>query len=53
MLAPRAAQRLCMADIAGHPWMGGEYATAEEVRSEFANRHRMNKHAAQEAARRS
>jgi len=29
MLAPRAAQRLCIADIAGHPWMCGDYATAE------------------------
>ena len=31
-------QRLCMADLIGHPWLDGEIATAEEVRAEFARR---------------
>lgn len=37
-------QRLCIADIVGHPWLAsGNVATAEEVRATFAERHELNK----------
>ena len=37
-------QRLCIADIIGHPWLAsGNVASAEAVREEFANRHEVNK----------
>ena len=38
MLQLHPHQRLCMADLIGHPWLAGETATAEEVRAEFARR---------------
>lgn len=43
MLQVHPHQRLCMADIIGHPWMQGEMATAEDVAVEFAKRHEVNK----------
>ena len=42
-------QRLCIADIIGHPWLAsGEVATAEEVREEFRQRHEVNKQRSRE-----
>lgn len=38
MLQLHPHQRLCMADVIGHPWLSGEVATAEQVRQEFARR---------------
>jgi len=43
MLQVHPHQRLCMADIIGHPWMQGECATPEEIAVEFAKRHEVNK----------
>ena len=43
MLQLHPHQRLCMADIIGHPWMQGEVATEEQVRIEFARRHEVCK----------
>merc|ERR1711920_1117426 len=43
MLQLHPHQRLCMADIIGHPWMQGEVASAEQVRMEFARRHEVCK----------
>jgi len=44
MLQLRPHQRLCIADIVGHPWLStGETATAERIRQEFSNRHEINK----------
>ena len=43
MLQLHPHQRLCMADIIGHPWMQGEVATEEQVRVEFARRHEVCK----------
>ena len=44
MLQNNPHQRLCIADIIGHPWItnGGE-ASADEVRQEFASREQVNK----------
>ena len=38
MLQPLPHQRLCMADLIGHPWMQGTVATSEQVRAEFMKR---------------
>ena len=44
MLQFHPHQRLCIADIIGHPWMAsGGVASSESVRAEFANRHEINK----------
>lgn len=44
MLQFHPHQRLCVADIIGHPWLAnGGVATTESVRQEFANRHQVNK----------
>jgi len=43
MLQVHPHQRLCMADIIGHPWMQGEIATQEQITQEFAKRHEVNK----------
>ena len=42
MLQLHPHQRLCMADVIGHPWMQGPMATGEQVREEFARRHEVN-----------
>ena len=45
MLQQQQHQRLCIADIVGHPWLssGVPMATAEQVNEEFTNRLRVNK----------
>ena len=44
MLQFHPHQRLCIADIIGHPWLANEeIASADEVRAEFAERHERNK----------
>ena len=44
MLQFHPHQRLCVADIIGHPWLAsGNVSSTEEVRSEFATRHNVNK----------
>ena len=43
MLQLHPHQRLCMADIIGHPWMQGDVSTREEVIAEFQKRHEVNK----------
>jgi serine/threonine protein kinase len=44
MLQFHPHQRLCVADIIGHPWLAtGGVAGADAVRSEFASRHQVNK----------
>lgn len=43
MLQYHPHNRLCMADIIGHPWMQGPTATAEDIREEFARREEVNK----------
>ena len=44
MLQFHPHQRLCVADIIGHPWLAtGGVASADAVRSEFASRHQVNK----------
>lgn len=44
MLQFHPHQRLCIADIVGHPWLAsGNTATPAEVRAEFARRHEVNK----------
>jgi serine/threonine protein kinase len=43
MLQVHPHQRLCMADIIGHPWMQGEIASEAEITMEFAKRHEVNK----------
>lgn len=43
MLQLHPHQRLCMADIIGHPWMQGEVSEREEVVAEFQKRHEINK----------
>jgi serine/threonine protein kinase len=43
MLQLHPHQRLCMADIIGHPWMQGEVSAREEVLVEFEKRHEINK----------
>lgn len=44
MLQFHPHQRLCIADIIGHPWLSsGETASAEEVRANFSQRHETNK----------
>jgi serine/threonine protein kinase len=44
MLQVHPHQRLCIADIIGHPWMAsGPVATNEMVREEFMTRHERNK----------
>jgi len=55
MLQLHPHQRLCMADIIGHPWLAGETATEAEVQAEFARRQeickaRANKEKAKKAA---
>jgi serine/threonine protein kinase len=58
MLQFHPHQRLCIADIIGHPWLAnGGVASAEEVRANFADRHAIHKQRAhaeaeQKAARR-
>jgi hypothetical protein len=48
MLSFHPHQRLSIPDIVAHPWIQqGEYATPQEVRAEFAQRHEQNKKAAQ------
>merc|ERR1712038_638942 len=42
MLQLHPHQRLCMADVIGHPWMQGQMATSEQVREEFVKRHEVN-----------
>jgi serine/threonine protein kinase len=42
MLQLHPHQRLCMADVIGHPWMQGPMASPEQVREEFAKRHEVN-----------
>ena len=45
MLQFHPHQRLCIADIIGHPWLasGAPAPTAETIREEFARRHSINK----------
>ena len=44
MLQHHAHQRLCIADIVGHPWLtNGECAAPERIQQEFQNRHEINK----------
>jgi serine/threonine protein kinase len=43
MLQLHPHQRLCMADIIGHPWMQGEFASEEEIMLEFTKRAEVNK----------
>merc|ERR1712051_457127 len=44
MLQFHPHQRLCIADIIGHPWLSaGGAADADTVRQEFAQRHEVNK----------
>lgn len=43
MLQLHPHQRLCMADIIGHPWMQGDIASEEDVVLEFAKRSEVNK----------
>ena len=44
MLQFHPHQRLCIADIIGHPWLSsGGIAEADTVRQEFAQRHEVNK----------
>ena len=50
MLQLHPHQRLCMADLIGHPWLAGEIATAEEVRAEFARRQEVCKAKKKQAA---
>ena len=50
MLQLHPHQRLCMADLIGHPWLSGEIATAEEVRAEFARRQEVCKAKKKQAA---
>lgn len=38
MLQTTANQRLGMADIIGHPWMQGQFASSADIQQEFANR---------------
>jgi serine/threonine protein kinase len=42
MLQLHPHQRLCMADVIGHPWMQGQMASSEQVREEFVKRHEVN-----------
>ena len=44
MLQFHPHQRLCIADIIGHPWLAnGGIASADAVREEFSRRHQINK----------
>jgi serine/threonine protein kinase len=43
MLQLHPHQRLCMADIIGHPWMQGDFASEEEIMLEFTKRAEVNK----------
>lgn len=43
LLQADPSHRPYIADIVGHPWMAGEFATADEVRTEFARRDQINK----------
>merc|ERR1711971_214608 len=43
MLQLHPHQRLCMADIIGHPWMQGEVSSRDEVVAEFQKRQEINK----------
>jgi len=43
MLQLHPHQRLCMADIIGHPWMQGDISSRDEVLAEFQKRHEINK----------
>ncbi len=53
MLQFHPHQRLCIADIIGHPWLAnGKVADAEEVRTEFARREDINKQRARAEAER-
>ena len=38
MLKENPNERICMADIIGHPWLNGPIATEGEVRANFAAR---------------
>ena len=48
MLQLHPHQRLCMADVIGHPWMQGPIASPEAVVQEFQKRHEVNKARASE-----
>ena len=49
MLQFHPHQRLCLADIVGHPWcVGGPESTAEQIREEFGRRQDVNKQRARE-----
>ena len=47
MLQFHPHQRLCIADLVGHPWLSsGNSATAEQIRTEFTTRNYENKYRA-------
>ena len=53
MLQFHPHQRLCIADLIGHPWLAnGDVANADAVREEFRNRHEVNKQRALQEAER-
>lgn len=51
MVAHDPKERLCLADVIGHPWLQGDIATPEEVKAEMAEKHDVikNRNAEKEA----